>query len=191
LDTWIITGVVLRGYLKTLEQEGWLAGVRAVVPERTRKLIDKPPLVISSVDGTVLEEIVVAIEQLKGPEAPRRIARATANASFGPVLTTLMKTTLRNFGGSPAALFSRMGGLSPLMMRNIEFSWTKSGDHSGTFGARFPKPVPAPSFRGWEGICEFVLDFCETPGEVGAHRRFDEGRRFEIDVRWEGRASVT
>jgi hypothetical protein len=150
-------------------------------------MMDKPPLVISSVSGAVLDELMVAVEKVRGPGGPRELARKTAHDSFGPVLKSLMQSTLGMFGSSPRTLFERLGGISPLMVRHIEFAFAPADGRGGTVIATFPSAPPRPSLAAWEGICEFVLDFCERTGEVAPHRAVAGGKRLEIDVRWDPR----
>lgn len=184
MKTWMLTGVVIRGYLQTIESEGLLAKVRPLVPDSTRALIDKPPLVISTVSGTVLDDLLVAVERVQGRTAPRKIARKTAGQFFGPVLKSLLQTTLTMFGSSPSALLDRMGGLSSLMVKDVEFRFQESAEAHGTLTLVFPSPPPPATLTAWEGICEFLFDFCRLRGTVGAHRSLDGGRRCEIDVSW-------
>ncbi|MGE5048018.1 MAG: hypothetical protein ACM3PC_05595 [Deltaproteobacteria bacterium] len=187
----MLTGIVIRGYVQTLEREGLLPGVRAAVPESTRKLIDKPPLVVSTVSGTVLDDLLVAVERQRGPSGPRAVARSTAHESFGPVLKPLLQGTMRMFGLSPAALLSRAGQLSALMVREVDFDYRPADEAAGTLTALFPSAPPRATFTAWEGICEFICDFAGVRGKVAPHRALDEGRRFEIDVRWEAAASAS
>jgi hypothetical protein len=181
----MLTGIVIRGYVQTLEREGLLAAVRAAVPESTRKLIDKPPLVVSTVSGTVLDDLLLALEQERRPGAPRAIARRTGNDSFGPVLKPLLQGRMRMFGSSPATLFARAGQLSALMVREVDFDFRSTGDAAGTLAAPFPSAPPRATFAAWEGICEFIRDFSGVRVELAPRRALQGGRRFEIDVRWE------
>lgn len=187
----MLTGIVIRGYVQTIEREGLLAAVKANVPESTRKLMDKPPLVVSTVSGTVLDDLLLAVERERGPSAPRAVARRTGHDSFGPVLKPLLQGTMRMFGSSPATLLSRVGPLSAAMVRDVEFDYRPVGDHAGTLIALFPSAPPRATFAAWEGICEFVCDFCGTSGKVAPHRALDDGRRFEIDARWEAAAPAS
>lgn len=184
----MLSGAVIRGYVQTIEREGLLAGVRAAVPESTRKLIDKPPLVVSTVSGTALDDLLVAVAKERGPSGPRAIARRTGNESFGVVLKPLLQGTMRMFGSSPGTLLARTGQLSALMVREVEFDYRPAGENAGTLTALFPSAPPRATFTGWEGICEFVCDFSGVSGKVAPHRALEGGRRFEIDVRWEAAA---
>jgi hypothetical protein len=180
----MLTGVVIRGYLQTIESEGLLGRVRELVPEATRAMIDRPPLVVSTVSGTVLDDLLVAVERLRGRTAPRKIARQTAGQFFGPVLKSLLQTTLTMFGSSPNALLERMGGLSSLMVKEVSFGFEETSEAHGTLSLLFPSAPPAATLTAWEGICEFLFDFCRRRGTVAAHRALDGGRRCEIDVSW-------
>jgi len=180
----MLTGVVIRGYLQTIESEGLLGKVRELVPASTRALIDRPPLVISTVSGTVLDDLLVAVERVKGRSAPRKIARKTAGQFFGPVLKSLLQTTLTMFGSTPSALLERMGGLSSLMVKDVEFRFAETSEAHGTLTIVFPSAPPAATLTAWEGICEFLFDFCRLRGTVSVHRALDGGRRCEIDVSW-------
>jgi hypothetical protein len=184
LKTWMLTGVVIRGYLQTIESEGLLGKVRELVPESTRAMIDKPPLVISTVSGTVLDDLLVAVERVRGRTAPRKVARKTAGQFFGPVLKSLLQTTLAMFGSSPDALLDRMSGLSSLMVKEVDFGFEKTSKSSGTLTLLFPSAPPTATLSAWEGICDFLFDFCGVRGTVAAHRAVDGGRRCEIDVSW-------
>lgn len=184
MKTWMLTGVVIRGYLQTIESEGLLGKVRELVPESTRAMIDRPPLVISTVSGTVLDDLLVAVERVRGRTAPRKIARKTAGQFFGPVLKSLLQTTLAMFGSSPSALLERMGGLTSLMVKEVDFGFEETAEAHGTLTLVFPSPPPTATLTAWEGICEFVFDFCQLRGTVAVHRSLDSGRRCEIDVSW-------
>src|SRR3954469_21663872 len=140
-DSWTLAGAIIQGYLKTIDRMGLRAEVRERVSERTRGVMDKPPLVVSMVSGTVLDDMMVAVTAVRGIDAVREIAARSMADSLGVVLKTLLTNTLRLFGRSPRTIFERLGTLSAPMIRGLDFKYQPLDDTSGLVSIDFPAPV--------------------------------------------------
>jgi hypothetical protein len=70
------------------------------------------------------------------------------------------------------------------MVKEVDFGFEKTSDNGGTLTLVFPSAPPTATLTAWEGICEFLFDFCRLRGTVSGHRSLDGGRRGEIDLYW-------
>jgi hypothetical protein len=183
-DRWTLAGVVIQGYLKALDRLGLREAVRERVPQSTRIVMDKPPLVVSAVDAAVLDDMLVAVAALRGSQAPRELALAAVTDSFGPVMTMLLFGMIRLFGPSPETLFERLGIVTGPMAQGVEFQYRSTGERAGVVTLSFPSPVSQPMLSAWEGILEYGYVVCNTTG-TARKRGSSGGRVAEIDVQWD------
>src|SRR4051812_15207548 len=187
-DSWTVAGAIIQGYLKTIDRMGLRAAVRERVSERTKAVMDKPPLVISSVSGSILDDMMMAVAAVRGIDAVREVASRSMVDSLGVVLRTLFTSTLKLFGRSPRSIFERVGTLSAAMIRGLEFKYQPLDETSGIVSIAFPAPVSEAYQAAWEGTLEYAYALCDTTGTV---RRQKEGpsRLVELRAQWKAPAS--
>jgi hypothetical protein len=182
-DAWTLAGAVIQAYMKVLQRMGIRDQVRDLVSKDTRTAMDKPLLVVSTVPGKVLDEMMVAVAALRGPDGVREVAAATMVENLGVVLKTLLTTTLKLFGPFPNTIFERLGAVAVPMIRGVEFEYRPIDAMSGVIRIDFPTPVSEAYQVAWEGVLEYVFILCETTGTVRT-RTTGPARTIELEARW-------
>src|SRR2546423_2663123 len=183
-DSWTLAGAVIQAYLKTIDRMGLRAAVRERVPERTRSVMDRPPLVVYSVSGSVLDDMMVAVAALGGLDEVREIAARSTVDSLGVILKTLLTNTLRLFGRAATTIFERLGTVSGPMVRGVGFRYQPLDDTSGMISIEFPAPVSEAYQVAWEGTLEYVYVLCETTGTVRRQKQGQASRTVELRALW-------
>jgi len=184
-DSWTVAGAIIQGYLKTIDRMGLREEVRERVSDRTRAVMDKPPLVVSTVGGSILDDMMVAVAAVRGIDTVREVASKSMIDTLGVVLKKLLTNTLKLFGRSPKSIFERVGTLSAAMIRGLEFRYQPLDDTSGVIHIDFPAPVSEAYQAAWEGTLEYAYLLCETSGTV---RRQKPGPTRAVELRAEWKA---
>jgi len=182
-----VAGSLLSGYVSVLDRRGLLPSVRAAVSERTRALIDDPPLAIAWVEASVMEEMMGAIHQLHGREAVREIALENARTKAGPIVIPFMRTLLALWGATPESLFKHMHRLVAIQARGLHVSYIPGTPTSGTMELVYPRGSTDAVYATWEGACQLAFEVCKVQGTVCRAEVSDGGRKARIAIRWSPR----
>lgn len=177
---------MFRGYVAAIERAGILDDVRERVSERTRALIDRPPLVSTWLSHEPTDELLIAVDRLRGPLTVRRISRDAALNGLAPAVRLIIESVLRALGASPASLFSRLPQITSSTARGSEWSWEAKTPSSGTITVRFParRDIPACVFESVGGSLESIFDLCRTDGKVAPAEVLPEKNAARFRVRW-------
>jgi hypothetical protein len=175
----------LRAYMAQIAKLGVLSDVMAKVHPDTRRAMEAPPLPSVWIDGMVIEDMISALESLRGMDAVRTVTREGHGAVGLPILKPIVSGLLRVFGGSPNTLFSRWPEITKTALRGVTFQWVLDTDTSGRLTVIFPrKNVPRSAYVGMESGCWLVLDLCGAKGVVAATEITNEGSTGTIRVHW-------
>jgi hypothetical protein len=159
----------VRAHLIQIENLGFLPQVMAKLPEETRRALAALPLPTSWVDGKVMQDIVCAVEAVRGMDAVRLVTMRAQEVGTTPLLMPVVGGVMRLFGATPNTLLSRFGDLVKTQLRGPTFQWVLDAPKSGRLTITFPHlDVPRASFVGFESGCKGILDLCKVDGEVEA-----------------------
>ncbi len=126
--------------MRSIQSMGLLEEVRPRVSPETRKLLDNPPLAGVWMDGFAVEDLNLAVSQLRGLDILPAISARAMATGMTPILRPVVEGMMRLFGMSPAALFSRLPTISRSSVRGIEFMWKGETDQTGVMAVRLPRP---------------------------------------------------
>jgi len=181
---WALAGVVMSGYAAALRRRDLLDSLRPRLSAATRQIVDHPPLAIVSFDGSALDELLTAVQDLGGDEVIRQVTEDACRSCFGPLLRPLVTSTLALFGRTPAALFRNFSSLAAPLVRHVAFNFESFDETSGLLELVFPTPPPDATIVAWEGIARFIITLAaRTPDVRGNQVAFDRRQAF-IPVRW-------
>jgi hypothetical protein len=184
---WSLAGIVMSGYVETLRSRGLLVRVRSRVSPATRALLDRPPLAICSFDGTALDELLVALQDIAGDEVIRQVAAETCRNCLRPVLRPVLHGTLSLFGKTPRALFADLNSIMIPIIHRLRFDYDALEDTFGLLSIVFPTETRAATFVSWEGIARFAIEFAGRVPDVRGHEAVLGNRQVFIPVRWSRR----
>jgi hypothetical protein len=174
-----------RAYLVQLQKLGVLEAVRAKVPDETREAIDQPPLPGAWSDGMFIEDIICALESLRGMDAVRKVTKGGQQEAILPILRPIITGLLRLFGASPETLLSRWPDFTRTNVRGIDFKWVRESDRAGRLVVTFPrKQVPRSAYAGMESGCSLILDLCGVKGTIMPADLSHDGSIGSIRVSW-------
>jgi hypothetical protein len=179
---------VVRGYAAVLRREGLLEPVCARVSPEVEQLLRHPPPATAWVDGRLTEQITLAVADVGGATAPRRLLRLASQESLIPLMMPLIKGLLRVFGVTPHTLYKRLNDTLKFSNRGCEASYRVEGVRAGTVRYRmlYRRNVPIAVFHGVAGGLEAVLAICDVMGTVSEPRVVDDGKGNAADyaVAW-------
>ncbi len=178
-------GTLVRSYASALQRKGWFDEVRARVPPETVKVLDKPPLPLAWVDGSIIEAIASAVVALRGRDGLRELLHDAMEHSMGPLLRPLVTGTLALFGGGPETLFARLDMLAATLSKGAKFAWAATGPKSGTIEIVHEEATSDPIYAAWEGALLFVFDVTRVKGTLSPARLVEGGRKARIDTSWQ------
>jgi hypothetical protein len=137
------------------------------VTAETRTLMRDLPLQTVWLDGIVIEDLINAVESVRGMEAVRIVTRK-GQMAIVPVLRPIIGGLLRLFGASPATLFSRLHQFSSNHTRGPELTWKPESDHAGELHVTFPhrKNASRNMFVGFESGMHNIFELCDKEGTV-------------------------
>jgi hypothetical protein len=177
-----------RGITAELARLGLLSPVRDQVSAETRDLIDAPPPSSSWVDFERYEDLALAVVNLRGIAAWRRVIHRTTMDSVFPLMRTAIEGFLRLFGLSPATLLERFNTITRLASRGVEYHYQSEGDGAGVLEVRYPahRLVHMVHFHGSAGGLEALLELCGVDGVVDEPEMIDDGigNRARLRLRW-------
>jgi len=175
----------LRAYMTQIEKLGVLDGVMAKVHPDTRLTMQTPPLPSAWIDAMWIEDMISALESLRGLDAVRTVTKAGHGAVGLPILKPIVTGLMRLFGGTPNTLFSRWAEITKTALRGVKFQWALDNPKSGRLTIIFPrKHTPRNAFIGMESGCWMILDLCGVKGTVSATEISDEGTTGTISIKW-------
>jgi hypothetical protein len=180
-----VKGTLVRAYIREVEKLGLAEEVATRVSADTRAQMRELPLPSLWLDGSVIEELINAVDAVRGVEAVRTVTKQGQLAIL-PFLRPFIGGILRLFGTSPATLFSRMNQMSSNMTRGPEITWKSETDQSGELRVAFPmrKNLPRNVFIGFESGVLNIIEMCDKKGAVEDARIVEHGSVGLIRASW-------
>jgi hypothetical protein len=180
-----VKGSLVRGYVQQIDKLGLTAEVMAAVSAETRAQMKDLPLTTSWVDAMVIEEMIAAVDTLRGTAAVRTIIHDGQLGTVLPLLRPFISGVLRLFGGSPLTLLQRFEQMSRLNVRGLELEWTTQSERSGRLRVKFPrKNIPRSAFVGFETGIGNIFEVCSVAGKVEETQISADGSTGTIAVSW-------
>jgi serine/threonine-protein kinase len=162
-----VKGSLVRAYMQQIEQLGISPSVTSLVTEETRRQMHEPPLHNAWVDAFVIEDMINAVESVRGIEGVRMVTKAGQENGIMPLLKPVVVGMLRLFGMSPHTLLSRFSQFTKTNVRGMEFEWTRESDRAGTLRIQFPrKHIPQSAYVGFESGLQIICELCSVTGTV-------------------------
>ncbi len=179
------SGTLVRGMIAELRARGLFDGVRARVSAEAKAMMDDPPLFIAWVPGQAYEELTVQVGQLAGRDAVRALGYANTRNAAGPLITPLVKTYYRWFGGSPVAVLKNLGKVAHVQYRGVGFEYEPETERSGFVTLRHAEPVSDFVYAAWEGAFELGKDLTGDPTfTVGKSEILEGGKAGRVRLQW-------
>jgi hypothetical protein len=161
-----IKGSLVRGYLEQVRRLAILPEVIERVSASSRQLIADPPMPSTWLDASVIEEMVNAVEELRGLEGVRALTAEGLKTGLLALMQPVIAGMLRLFGATPETLLSRFGEFAAGNVKGLSFRWERESDRAGKLHIQFPRQVPRNAFIGFESGCRIILDLCSKQGRV-------------------------
>jgi hypothetical protein len=162
---------------------GHLEAVRAEVGAEGKQALEQP-LSNRWWDGVVNEQLMVALQKVRGDSVVEKVSYDTLKGALGPIVMPLVKVTLALTGSSPNALLSRSGQFLSTSVRGREVTWTLSGTAVGTYAVRYPVRVPRAYLPLWKGMMSYVFELTGVKGSVTDATADLDGQTFRYTLRW-------
>jgi hypothetical protein len=180
-----VKGSLVRAYTKQIDQLGILPAVLHLVTPETRQQMEDLPLVSAWIDAAVIEEMIAAVESLRGTEAVRTVTRLGQETGVMPLIKPVVVGMLRLFGTSPHTLLSRFSQFTRNNVRGMAFEWRHDSERSGTLIILFPRQhVPKSAFIGFESGMEIICGLCSVKGNVAPTEISRDGATGTLHVSW-------
>lgn len=181
-------GTVFRGVVRELRRTGSFDAVRARVPASVAAMLDDPPPVTAWVPVEEAEHVLLALEEIRGLEAVRGLARAAASNDIAPILSSFLSGAMRVFGATPHTVFKRMNDLVGITTRGLRVEYAELGPRSARMRHVFVhrRAVPMAQWVAVGGGLEFVFALTNTTGRVDPPKVVLDGRgnAADLDAHW-------
>jgi hypothetical protein len=133
--------------------------------------------------GVVMSSFSDALVAHHGAEALENHSYEVAKSSFGAALRPLVSVALALMGGSPGALFARVGDGLSLALRGVRVKWRADEQ---TLVLQYPIVLPDHALASWRGVARFLFELADAPGGVIAEHRFSADRRtLTLKLSWQ------
>jgi hypothetical protein len=165
---WRLKASALRGFAGEARALEIYDQVAARVHPSTRALMGSPPPASVWIDASITEDVLRAVEAVRGRAALRDFSRRGLLASTAPLLRPMVEPLLRLFGTSPATLFARAELLTATTSRGVAFAYAPGGARAGAMVVSFPERAEAPlhTLFAFAGTLEVVFSWCGVEGKV-------------------------
>src|SRR2546423_811322 len=107
----------VRAHLAEAEKLSAYPAVLEKIPAEARQALQALPLPSAWIDGSVLQELMAAIDAVAGTEAAREVSLRAQEGAITPLLMPIFGGLLRVFGASPNTIMSRFGDLCKTQLR--------------------------------------------------------------------------
>jgi hypothetical protein len=180
-----IKGALVRSYRRQVERLGIFDEAVPRTSAESQALLRDPPIASSWLDAAVIEELIGAVEALRGMEAVRTVTREGQLSGVVQTLRPVIGGMLRLFGATPMTLFTRFAQITSSNVRGLELGFNAETERAGSLRVRFPrKQVPLSAYVGFESGLGNILDVCATPGRVEPAKLSSDGSIGTIRVSW-------
>jgi hypothetical protein len=160
-------GFFIRLIINWVETHGHAAGVRALVSDETRKLLDVPPGHFQWIGSDPVDEIERAVGKIGGDALLEELGLDIARRMGGGLVKPMLRAAFVLFGDTPAAAFGNLGRFYGVATRGIVFRYLPLGDSVGVVEARFAgEGTPPEAIAVLRGSLRFIFEATQQDGEV-------------------------
>jgi hypothetical protein len=180
-------GRVARLWIDHLRAVGLFEPVRAHLAPEIQRLFDTPPEATDWCEAQHIRGIVEAVGEVGGAAAVRKMAAESMTRWWMSLLRPLVQGLLRQFGGSPRTLLSRVPQFTHDFSHGHRYVYRDLAPNAGIFEVHMRAlPATAMSAEAWAGACETLLTFCGTTGSAVVAGLSDDGdiSVMRIRVEW-------
>lgn len=134
--------------------------------------------------GIVMVQLWEEVARLRGWSFVEEVNHECTTQALGTLARPLIKVALALTNSSPASLFSRLGQLSGLALKHVDFDWAPAGDRAGVQTITYPSAVPAHVIDHlWRAVFRVGSDMTGATIRV---ERFEprSDRSFSFHVAW-------
>lgn len=175
------SAIYMRGVVRAMAHHGKTEAVRKLASPAGLAMMDN-----TSAQGWWPQRDVVplceAIYAVGGEDLIIETGRYVMKDSVSSVIQPLFKVIGALGVVSPPTLFTRFSQFSSMAIRNIDISWTSTGEREGELVIEYPPPVPDWYGLLWVGPIEHAF---ELAGRKGAPPRVvGRDARFTFALSW-------
>ena len=181
--TYEVSSSYVAGLVKVLKAEGHLDAVLAQVGVEGQRAIAEP-LANRWWDGAVMDQLMGALQKIRGDAVVERVSFSTLKAAMGPLVMPLVKVTLAITGSTPDALLTRSGQFLSISVRGLNVTWTPTGASAGTYVVQYPVKVTRAYLPLWKGMLGYVFELTQVRGTVENAVADLDGRTFRYTFSW-------
>jgi len=171
-----------RGLVHALGEAGLRERVLVGLPAETRAICDKPPLSVAWMPGIHFQYVLRELHEIGGDELVRKMG--LSSMLHGPVnmMRPLIEGTLRLFGATPHAFFSRVPSIMAGQVDGMVFVYEDQGPSQAALTVLFEAldNVPPRTWPYWEGVFSSTFELCKVQGECEAVPTDDRRKREAI-----------
>ncbi len=132
-----------------------------------------------------LEAFGAAVVQVQGAQPFEELTYRAMKDRFGAIVLPMLKKSLETTNRSPAAIFSKLGGIVEVAIRGMDIGWRLYDEGTGGILVfRYPRPVAAHVDLSWRGMLRFVFEQTQATGRISDFNRSDDGQLLEYRLEW-------
>ena len=177
------SGYTVNGIRKALDKLGYAAELNAAVSPTTREALNAGG-VFKFQPGVAMDEVLVVLARLKGPDAVADLMEETTRSSLEGVVGPLARMFLTLKGGEPSVLLERFNDLLKGTARGISSTWTAKAPRTGRLVITYVREVDPVVAHGWRGALRYVMTFCKAQGTVRVGPPSADKKSVTLDVEW-------
>ncbi len=172
----------LQGIIRALRKKGHYEAVRALLGPESAQVLEKAESK-RWWPASQTNPVVVAIEQVGGGALVFQVSKSAMAESLGPVVSPLVSVVLALSGMAPQQLFSRLGQLSSVSVKNVEFEWKATAQNgAGNLTVKYAETMPKAISEIWRGVFDYCLNITKHSGT--STLRTHLGGTFVFELNW-------
>jgi hypothetical protein len=181
-------GASFKSAVDFIHARGLAKQVLADCTPATKKLVEKPPIVLSWMDAAPLDEVETLIAKHGGRQACVDLGLEAARKLGGSMVQPVLKLAITLFGQTPATLLANLDRFYPLVTSGLHFAYESSGESQGVVTMTCDGPnVPPAFFDVTRGNLGYFVELCHRQGTVEPPEVVSADERCSVvryHVRW-------
>lgn len=181
-------GASFKSAVDFIHQRGLIKQVLAECSPPTKKMVEKPPIVLSWMDAAPLDEVETLIAKHAGRQACVDLGLEAARKLGGTMVQPVLKLAMTLFGQTPATLLGNLDRFYPLVTSGMHFAYERVADSEGIVTLTCDGPsVPPALFDVTRGNLVYFIELCQRDGHVEPPEVISADERCSVvryHVRW-------